>query len=960
MKIKEFIKIYNMKQLKLYVCCGLLAFSLMCKAQTTTGGDNIDLSGQWRLALDYNNQGLQNEWYKYYSQWDSMSLPGTTDEAKKGRPESKRKYAYRGYAWYEKEVTIPENWKGKRVVFSIERAKGSMVWFDGQYIGCDSTYICEQKFLLSNEAVPGKHKLTVRIYNGNDKKLLPPVSIGHQSNDGTATNWNGMLGKIQLCAYEDIWVDQVQLYPDIDTKTVKVKCVFDGVTDRQWEGTVRLCANLWNAGSQKHTIPEKTFHVKGVSNTDTVREFIYPMGQDVHLWSEWNPALYKLTMSSELKSGEDVMADHRQLNFGMRKFATNGKQFTINGTPTFLRGKHDGQVFPHQGYAPMNVDEWVKILRLLKDWGINHIRCHTWCPPEACFTACDIVGIYMLPELPHWGSVGRKAKVVQGDVEQKLEVYDNTTTYLIGEGRRLLDQFGNHASFVMFEIGNELGGDRQELQKIITGFRAHDPRKLYAAGSNNFLTRPQQQEGDDYWSSTLTGGKYGAGVYTDCEGYEVRASFPQSKFGHMNNYLRGTDYDFSAGNSHSTIPVIGHETGQYQMYPDTSEIHLYTGVTTLNNFVEYQKRLDKAGLGDLSHKYFKASGALAALCYREEIESALRTKDYGGFQLLDLQDFPGQGCALVGVLNAYFKPKGVISQKEWHQFCSEVVPLLRYPEFTLTNNDTFEGRVQVANYSAKSLSKPVNWSIKDGQGNLIDKGSFGLKDIPQGNVFDIATLRYSLDGINHAQKLNITISIEGTEYENTYSIWVYPADAKIKEGKVQVFTSFNPKAQEALKKGKKVLILPTPEVLPTSVDGAFQSDFWNYNMFKKYGNVGTMGILTDDEHPVFADFPTEYHSNWQWFRLLRNGRPIDMASLPREYRPMVQVIDNFVLNRKLGVLFEAQVGKGKLMVCSMALQDNMKYPEGKQMYRSIMNYMNSKQFNPKQILSVEQIKSIIH
>lgn len=164
MKIKEFIKIYNMKQLKLYVCCGLLAFSLMCKAQTTTGGDNIDLSGQWRLALDYNNQGLQNEWYKYYSQWDSMSLPGTTDEAKKGRPESKRKYAYRGYAWYEKEVTIPENWKGKRVVFSIERAKGSMVWFDGQYIGCDSTYICEQKFLLSNEAVPGKHKLTVRIY----------------------------------------------------------------------------------------------------------------------------------------------------------------------------------------------------------------------------------------------------------------------------------------------------------------------------------------------------------------------------------------------------------------------------------------------------------------------------------------------------------------------------------------------------------------------------------------------------------------------------------------------------------------------------------------------------------------------------------------------------------------------------------------------------------------------------
>lgn len=948
-----------MNLLSFNILCVLLVFCVSTKAENMSDGNVINLAGQWRLALDYNDEGLERKWFNRYEKWEQIYLPSTTDVEKKGKPEAKRRHAFRGAAWYEKEVDIPLSWEGKRIIFSIERTKGSMVWFDGKFIGSDSTYICKQDFLLSTNAVPGKHKLTVRIYNGKDKAQLPPVSLGHQASDGTATNWNGMLGKLQLYAYDDLWVQQVQLYPDIEKKKVKVKYIFDEVSDKKWDVEVQLSASLWNDGNNKHNVVPHTFKIQGVSRTNNVHEFIFPMGDDVHLWSEWTPALYKLTAACTAYSGKYTFTDHRVIDFGMRQFTTMGTQFAVNGKCTFLRGKHDGQVFPHKGYAPMEVDEWVDILRLLKLWGINHIRCHTWCPPEACFKACDIVGIYLLPELPHWGSVGRKAKTMVGDVEQKTEVYDNTTSYLIAEGKRLLDQFGNHASFVMFEIGNELGGDRKELQRIVSGFRIHDPRHLYAGGSNMFLGRPAQQQGDDFWSTTITGGHYGAGKFTNADAYQVRASFPQLKFGHMNNILKGTDFDFSSGIKHVSIPVIGHETGQYQMYPDTSEAYLYTGVTKPSNFYEYQENLNKAGLGDLSHKYFKASGALAVLCYREEIETALRTKGFGGFQLLDLQDFPGQGGAYVGVLNSYFKPKGVISQKEWHQFCSEVVPLLRYPKFTFTSNDTFEGRVQVANYGPKTIMKSVNWSINDDNGNNISKGTFGLKEIPQGNLYDIDTLNYDLSNITRAQKLSITISIEDTEYENTYSIWVYPADVKADEGKVRVFTSFSKDAQKALEKGEKVLILPTHDVLPTSIEGAFQSDFWNYDMFKKYGNVGTMGILTDETNPVFADFPTEYHSNWQWFRLLRYGHPINLASLPKTYRPMVQVIDNFVLNRKLGVLFEAKVNKGKLMVCSMALEENMKYPEGKQMYVSILNYMNSKKFNPEQELTVEQIKEII-
>lgn len=148
-------------------------------------------------------------------------------------------------------------------------------------------------------------------------------------------------------------------------------------------------------------------------------------------------------------------------------------------------------------------------------------------------------------------------------------------------------------------------------------------------GANAFLGSPRQQPGEDFWTTTITGGKYGAGVYTGTEGFEVRSSFPQHKNGHVNNILKGTDYDYSSGIAHVTVPVISHENGQYQMYPNYKEIEKFTGVTRAYNFEIYRERLREAGMLDLAEDYFKASGALALLCYREDFESAIRTRGLG-------------------------------------------------------------------------------------------------------------------------------------------------------------------------------------------------------------------------------------------------------------------------------------------------------------------------------------------
>lgn len=922
----------------------------------------LSLEGSWNFKQDSLNIGIKEKWFNGTIFDETIKLPGTTDEQHKGYPEEKqtgrftRLYAYSGPAWYQMEVNIPSSWIGKHLTFTMERTKVTKVWWDGQYIGEDNSLITTQSYYLGKCHKPGRHLLTVRVHNGIEEN--PPVGRNHQTADGTQTNWNGILGNITLSASDNINIKDVQVYPDIDNKSARIRLILSNLIKLPYNASLRITAEKWNTPGS-HSTPPKNIPIKGNGAIHDTIEVIYPMGESVHLWDEFSPALYRLNINLSGRTDSEEFCDNREVDFGMRKFHIIGTNFAINGKRVFLRGKHDGAVFPITGYPPMDVSEWIRILGIIKSYGINHIRCHTWCPPKAAFEACDRLGIYLLPELPHWGAVGNKPDIVEGDVEQQTTVYDNTTEYLIKEGYRLLDEFGNHASFTMFEIGNELSGNRNAINRITQCFRNYDPRHLFAGGANIFLWNPQQSETDDFWTTTMTGGSYGSGIYMGTDGKEVRSSYPNHSVGHVNNILKGTNYDYSSAIKDVTIPVISHENGQYQMYPNYKEIDKFTGVTRAYNFETFKMRLEKAGMGHLADKYFKASGTLAALCYREDLESAIRTPGFGGFQMLDLQDFPGQGTALVGILDSFLDSKGIISAEEWRQFCSEVVPLLRYDKFTWTNDETFSAKTCIANYGPSDLNSPVKIVVYDSFGRILIKQQLKTKKINQGELTDFGEVSFSLNKVNIPQKLTITLSIPNTNYKNSYPIWVYPNNVKVDiPSNILVCSSLDEHAQAQLRSGGKVLLLPEKDNLKNSIDGAFQTDFWCYSMFKKYSPPGTLGILCDPKSPALKDFPTEFHSNWQWWRLLKNGRPINMDKLPHDLFPIVQVIDNVTTNRKLGVLFEASVANGKLLVCSMDLQEQQNYPECRQMLISLLNYMNSNKFNPKKSLSYDNLSNI--
>lgn len=909
----------------------------------------IPLEGNWGLQLDTAGAGIAPDWLTK-SCTDSFFLPGTTDMGKKGTYNTdmtlttslSREYVFEGKALYTKQVDIPEEWDGTSVRLVMERTKPTTIWIDGKEVGANNDISTAQQYDLSSYLFPGTHTVAILVDNG--KQAVPEKVYGssHAYSASTQTNWNGIIGDFYLESVPLCGIDDIQLYPDVAKKVVTARVTLRNPDKGVGKGILSFYAEAWNTDKQ-HKTPVQTIEVDW---TKPEQEFELALGDKALLWSEFTPALYRLSVS--LKTDQSV--DTEQATFGLRDFKAKGRQFTMNGKVTFLRGKHDACVFPLIAHTAMDVETWRHYFQVAKQYGINHYRFHSWCPPEACFEAADIEGIYLQPELPVWGNI---------DIDD-TELCD----YLLKEGRNLHRAYSNHASFVMFGLGNEMSGE-EGLAMLIQTFKKEDNRHIYASGSNNYLGFKGKQADEDYFTTCRVGREDDKQFNT-----HARASFSFADAydgGYLNHTYPNSEMDFSSANALCDVPIISHETGQFQVYPNYEEIKKYTGVLKPRNFEIFKKRLEEAGMIDQAHDFMMASGKWSALLYRADIEMNLRTPEWGGFQLLDLQDYPGQGSAYVGILDAFMESKGLIAPEEWRHFCSEVVPLFCTEKFCWTNDEALTGEVEIANYSESDLnSKQLSWTLTDSKQQVLDKGVLPLQ-VKQGELAKVGTLKPAIASVRKAEKVTLALSIDGTPYRNDYSLWIYPAaDKEVAPSEDICVTDDLDAHLKYLTEGGKVLWFPSKDKhKDQTVGGLFQTDYWNYRMFRticenldRPVSPGTLGILTDPGHPALADFPTEFHTNWQWFPIIKQSYPMILDRLSDDYRPIVQIIDNVERNHKLGLLFEFKVGNGKLLVCMSDLKAVQDKPEARQFYRSILEYMESPAFAPSYSLSVKDLQDL--
>lgn len=913
--------------------------------------DTIDLAGKWSFRLDPANVGQQQKWFQGDLP-DTIKLPGSTTENGYGDDitiDTKwtgsivdrswftdPKYAkyrqggsvkvpfwlssvkhYVGPAWYVREVIIPQAWQDKRIELSLQRCHWqTTVWVDDKMIGSANSLSVPHEYDLTDVLTVGTHRLSIRVDN------TVRINVGrnaHSVSDHTQTNWNGIIGLIELCATDRTWIEDVQVYPDIEKKTAKVKVTINSGAEGPVRATIALSAESFNS-KKKHKVPVKK--IQALVNTDAFVEVEYPMTDDVLLWDEFSPNLYRLTATI---TGEGF-GHSETVVFGMRKFATDQTQFTINNRKTFLRGTLECNIFPLTGYPPMDIKEWSRIIKVAKSHGLNHFRFHSHCPPEAAFVAADTLGFYFQVEGPFWTAIGDGKPI---------------DDYVFAECDRILTEYGNHPSFVMLAYGNEPGGSNQKrfFGGLIEHWKKIDPRHLYTSASG----WPIIPENDFHSTYQPRIHLWGAGL-----GSRLHTKPPETV----------TDYRDIV--SKYNVPIVSHEIGQWCVYPNFNEIKKYTGVTRAYNFEIFRDTLAVNNMLDQADDFLLASGKLQTLCYKEEIESALRTPGFGGFQLLDLHDFPGQGTALVGVLDPFWEYKGYVTAAQFNRFCGVTVPLARMEKRIWTSDQTFVADIEVAHFGPARLedAQPI-WTVTAGR-RRIASGKLAVKTIDIGNCVKLGRISVPLTEIDVACQLKLSVRLKGTDSANDWDFWVYPKTADTSQfSDILITDSVDEKTLSALKAGGKVMFMPAAGTVKGDIPPGFSSIFWN-TAWTRNQPPHTLGILCDPKHPALADFPTEYHSNWQWQGLLTRSQAMILDDFAPAFRPIVQVIDDWVTNRRLGIVFEADVNGGKLLVCAVDLRTDLaNRPAARQMRYSLLKYMDSNKFKPRQSIDIDLVKKLL-
>jgi hypothetical protein len=885
-----------------------------------------DLAGTWRFRLNPPEMGREfGAWFSTRLPAE-IALPGTTDEAGVGQRTTgfelghlTREFRFEGYAWYQRDIEIPAAWRGKRITLFLERPHwATTVWLDEVEIGTQNSLSIPHRHDLS-AATPGRHQLTIRVDN---RYLLPVGRDAHSVTDHTQTNWNGIVGRIELRATDPVWIDTVRLFPDAGRRAVRAEVTIRNTTGALVDAKLELAVRL---GGQGATITRVALPVDRAGERQVV-EITAPLGRAARSWDEFDPVLYEAHLS--LATSDSRYADAQVDTFGLREISHRGDRLLLNERPIFLRGNLECCIFPRTGHPPADVAEWTRIFTIARNHGLNHFRFHSYCPPEAAFVAADRAGFLLHVEAPFWvHDVGR------------VPARDD---FMRAEAERIQDVYGNHPSFVMFALGNELRGDFDFINRLTVDLKRRDPRRLYTTHADDSRARPEPSA-DYYVCQKVSPTKW------------LRL--------HDSERLRrelGTDFDFSSDVEGFAVPTLSHEMGQWVVNPAYDDFARYTGPLKPTNLAYFRDQLAERGMLDQVKQMALATGRFAWTLYKEDIESTLRTPGFGGVQLLQLQDFPGQGEALIGLLNALWDEKGIMTPAQFREFCSETVPLLRMPRFVWTNAETFRAVAQVRHHGRNPLAaRGAIWSLRDDRGTTVASGRFAPRPIG----FDLTTLgtiEVPLAPVTSAARLEVTVELPGTPAKNRWNVWVFPRDVEIPPaGDVVIARSYDADVRAALAAGRRVLLLSDPSRRhANAIASQWLPVFWSLSWFP--AQPGTSSVLCDPAHPALASFPTDFHSDYQWRELMEVSKAFVLDDAPKAYRPVVQVIDDYHRNHKLAALFETRVGPGKLLACGMNVTDtSARRPVARQMLRSLVEYVRSERFAPATELDAELVERVL-
>lgn len=955
----------------------------------------ILLNGKWHVVLEDGTTG-------------QMDLPGTLDEngighrdvgANQWHPDAvlgnaageidkdapiatrfTRRHTYEGEARISRKITVPD-YGTDRLFVLAERARALRLLVDGEACAVfrQGTLSTPYIFELTG-AAPGEHEFT--FLSDNSYPGMPKAAICNSSaaTDETQTNWNGILGECSMYTRPQNFIDSLRVYPRAVKKEEKNKAggyVLDvcvelapGAKKVYKDAKIILQSEALAAGELEdtQTLTEIiSYSGEGLAEAGTDKEENpktmeiwfrdLPLRENVKLWDEDEGNLYEMAvtldngMSAEDKGGSTAECRTR---FGIRSFGDNGSgRLALNGRAIFLRGEANCAEYPETGHPPMTIPEWKEMLLKYRSYGINFVRFHSHCEPEAAFAAADELGMLLQPELSHWDPK---------DAFGTEESY----RYYRAELVDLLKTYANHPSFVMLTLGNELQAQdegRERMRELVRTAKRMDPTRLYANGSNAFYGEEGCDPESDFYTSQ------------SCKDVVIRGTFSGMR-GYLNENYPSADrtYDEAMAEIRKEYqkPVFSFEVGQFEVLPDFEELESFHGISDPVNLKLIKKRVEERGLLPTWEKYVEATGELSRLAYREEIEAAMRTRELSGISLLGLQDFPGQGTALVGMMNSHLEPKpyDFARPERFREFFQECRILVKLPHYTYEAGERLIAEVEAANFGKRNIEGVFCWTLA-GKKSVSENGNCEPAEIKSkntviatgedteiticrpGSYTEVGSLDIPLDFVEKNTALTLKVRIGDSI--SAYPIWVYRKTTPVCPENVYETRAFDVKTREILQNGGRVYLSPDAdkESLPNSIKTQFTTDFWSVGTFAD--QEGGMGQLIDTEHPIFKEFPTDFHTDWQWWIMATKRAVI----LPHPMKTIITEMDSYAFLRPMAQMIEFRCLKGKVLLSTMELHKSQQYPEVRALQASIYTYLSGENFEPAEEITEEELSMLV-
>ena len=851
---------------------------LWAAALILSAGADVTLSGTWHVEGD----GIAGE----------AKLPGTLAEAHLGKrwtvhdfettmdlPQSEalvQEWQYVGKATWARSVELSAADCEHPMELFLERVMwASEAFWDGVSLGqCDSLATPHIHEVPHKILTPGRHELRIVIDNACRYNFSRQ---SHAYGPNMQAVWNGVLGRIELRRAHPLRAARVFASApsggrlEIETASDVVAVEVEGLKVSGWR----------REGGR----------------------IVVSLAEEPECWNEFHPALYTVRLTA---------ADgfEHSIRFGFRSVGTKGRLLTLNGAAIFTRGNVENANFAKDGTPWMEKGEWLRVFRTLKDEdGVNAVRFHTWCPPEAAFEAADELGIILHPEVGIWtdkwmsdGDEVGNGKPVDGFVRREMKA--------------IADAYGNSPSFFSLSIGNELGSSNFEtMGRWVDEHKKYDPRALCYASSARDIT-----EADDFSLSHVVPGK----------GLAREKLMPH------------TDWDYEDIYSAATIPTIAHEIGQWPVYPIWEELlSPFTGAMRPWNLTRHYETAARKNALKFQNEYHAASAKLNRLIYKEEVESFLRTPSCAGLQLLNVQDYTGQAEALVGWRDPFYRLKcGFRDMPPFSNVWGPVCYLARFSRFTYIVGETYRATLQIRNLTERPLEAGTAFPYALGE----KKGEVRLKStIPPGEVKTVAVVECPLSD-------NMVRSRQTLRFGcNEWNFWVYPREGRCAAPEGVVETSDPATMKRAVLDGKTVLYCgPSFK----SAKGQFKPVFWSARWFPVANTTAAaLGTWFDVRHPALAGFVTDDFTDWQWYSLSQGATVHALKGLPDGFRPIALSVNDFHFSDFTATMFEVLVGKGRLFVCGYDLAADT--PEARRLRASVCAYLSGAPTNGTPLVSEE-------